>query len=196
MTNKPVNPTYLFEKDHVNSYAYHTELFTKEECNFIINYCNSLEKTPAIIGANSFDENTRKSNVAWITPNEVIYPLYQKLHNTIEDLNNRFFKFDLIGFCEGLQFTEYIAPTGHYKHHVDAMLGMQIRKLSIVLQLTNPSDYEGGDLEIYEQTDPLIMNKQQGTLILFPSYKLHRVTPVTKGVRHSLVAWITGPNFR
>jgi PKHD-type hydroxylase len=68
--------------------------------------------------------------------------------------------------------------------------------LSVSIQLTDPSEYEGGDLYLYDEDKGMLMNKSQGTLILFPSFVLHEVTPITKGERNSLVAWITGPNFK
>jgi PKHD-type hydroxylase len=66
----------------------------------------------------------------------------------------------------------------------------------MVLQLTDPSQYEGGNLQIVTGGDPLTVRKQRGLVAVFPSYVLHQVTPVTKGSRQSLVAWITGPQFK
>jgi PKHD-type hydroxylase len=104
--------------------------------------------------------------------------------------------FDIFGFQEGLQFTEYNAPSGHYGKHVDNIFNGQIRKLSVSVQLTDPTKYEGGNIELYLANEPAIMTKKQGSLILFPSSVLHAVTPVTKGTRHSLVGWITGKPFK
>ena len=191
------NTSYLFQKDHVNNWAYQTKVFTKTECESIINYGNSYNKNKALIGSeNPLNENIRKSNVAWIYPNSETFEIYERLSNVVQNLNNEFFKFDLFGFCEGLQFTEYKSPDGHYKAHLDSMTGKNVRKLSIVLQLSDPKDYEGGNLLIYQSNDPTFIHQEQGTLIAFPSYMLHQVAPVTKGIRYSLVAWITGPNFK
>ena len=76
------------------------------------------------------------------------------------------------------------------------MLDGVIRKLSLTIQLTDPSKYEGGDLEIFQSHEPLKMGKEQGMAILFPSYVLHGVIPVTKGERCSLVGWFTGDPFK
>jgi PKHD-type hydroxylase len=75
---------------------------------------------------------------------------------------------------------------------------MSVRKLSISIQLTNPEEYEGGELKLYDGDEDKtnVMDKTQGTLIIFPSYVLHEVMPVTKGTRNSLVAWVTGPQFK
>lgn len=88
---------------------------------------------------------------------------------------------------------------GHYKwhHDIDWRSHPVQRKVSISVQLTDPTEYEGGDLEFQDTTspDPQSM-RQKGTVIVFPSYVVHRVTPVTKGVRKALVSWIEGPAWR
>ena len=79
--------------------------------------------------------------------------------------------------------------------HIDKLYKGTIRKLSITIQLSSPQDYEGGDL-ILHNGEPEKMQKELGKLIVFPSYTLHEVTPVTKGTRYSLVAWVAGKPFR
>jgi PKHD-type hydroxylase len=145
---------------------------------------------------NPTDLKIRKSNVSWINPNDSINWAYERIQNIVLKLNEDYFKFHLIGFCEGFQFTEYEAPSGHYTTHIDKFLYGAVRKLSITIQLSNPSDYEGGNLELFFSNDPTIMPKEQGFLAAFPSYTLHGVTPVTKGTRYSLVAWISGDPFK
>jgi PKHD-type hydroxylase len=75
-------------------------------------------------------------------------------------------------------------------------MNMPVRKLSISIQLTDPNEYEGGELYLYDDDKGTVMDKTQGTLILFPSYVLHEVVPVTKGTRNSLVTWVTGKQFK
>jgi PKHD-type hydroxylase len=75
-------------------------------------------------------------------------------------------------------------------------MNIPVRKLSISIQLTNPEEYEGGELYLYDDDKGTLMDKTQGTLIIFPSYVLHEVTPVTKGERNSLVTWVTGKQFK
>jgi PKHD-type hydroxylase len=65
-----------------------------------------------------------------------------------------------------------------------------------VLQLSDPDEYEGGNLEILSSREPTVIEKKKGLVSVFPSYILHRVTPVTSGVRKTLVVWTTGPKFR
>jgi PKHD-type hydroxylase len=116
--------------------------------------------------------------------------------DAILNLNERFFKFDLFGLSEGFQFTRYDAPADFYGVHIDKMLDGPVRKLSLTIQLSAPEDYEGGELAIYFNKDAEIMPKELGKMIVFPSYSLHEVRPVTKGTRYSLVAWVTGKPFK
>ena len=89
-----------------------------------------------------------------------------------------------------------MAPSGKYGKHVDCSYNTNIRKLSFTLQLSDPSDYDGGDLCLYFGEDAEVIKREQGYVALFPSYVLHEVTPVTRGTRYSLVSWITGKPFR
>ena len=90
---------------------------------------------------------------------------------------------------------------GNYNWHRDEKFdGMgPHRKLSLVIQLTDPSEYEGGGFEfdgdVHDRPDPSLL-KSKGTIIVFPSYIKHRAAPVTKGRRESLAAWVEGPGFK
>jgi PKHD-type hydroxylase len=111
-------------------------------------------------------------------------------------LNDRFFGFDLWGFSEGLQFTEYKSSGSKYDDHIDRSCNGVIRKLSVVIQLTDPKKYKGCDLELITSMTPNKMSRERGHLVIFPSYILHRVTPLERGTRHSLVGWVTGKPFK
>jgi PKHD-type hydroxylase len=116
------------------------------------------------------------------------------------EANDSFYKFDLTEMTENLQFTMYDESFGgRYDWHVDHG-GHQSggRKLSVVVQLSDPLTYEGGELQFGQATDDKIevADKNKGCVVLFPSYMRHRATEVTKGTRYSLVTWITGPPFR
>ena len=185
--------TWSFESDKVNDCAYWNNFLTKEECQKII----LIGKSKVLEEGNAVNNNkARDSNISWLAPSDDLHWLYRKLTDTITSLNNRFFGFELEGFAEGLQFTNYKAPNGKYNRHVDRAYNWQVRKLSITVQLSNPNDYEGGNLELINGDKPIICEKQQGKLYAFPSFMLHRVTPITKGERNSLVAWVTGSSFR
>ena len=122
--------------------------------------------------------------------------VFRRITDIVLNLNERFFMFDIFSINEGLQFTNYIAPSGKYGKHVDRSMDMPVRKLSISIQLTDPKEYNGGELYLYNDDKGTVMDKTQGTLIMFPSYVLHEVMPITKGERNSLVTWVTGKQFK
>ena len=76
------------------------------------------------------------------------------------------------------------------------VLEIAFRKISLSVQLTDPGEYEGGQLQLYTKKNVQTLPKTKGSAIFFPSFLLHQVTPVTKGKRMSLVAWVTGPQFK
>lgn len=185
-------------KDNVENWSFALNVFSKEECEKIIELGNSLSLVRAVTQGEALDSapNIRKSNVAWIAPSEQSEWIFRKLTDLVNSANDNFFRFDLWGFGEGLQFTKYEAPDGKYDQHIDKLYSQVVRKLSVVIQLTDPSEYEGGDLSLYTGSNPTQMQKGIGNACLFPSYILHQVSPVTKGTRYSLVAWVTGPQFK
>jgi PKHD-type hydroxylase len=193
------NYSWALTVDTVRSYAYINNMFTSEECDAIIELCKSNFKMRAgeVLNGSQVTpvESYRDSNIAFCPPTADLIWVYQRITDGVNQLNRDYFNFDLWGFSEGLQFTEYVAPAGKYDAHIDKMNMGVIRKLSIVVQLSDENSYEGGDFEIIEGKDPEKLSKNKGTLLAFPSYVLHRVTPVTKGTRHSMVGWITGKPF-
>jgi PKHD-type hydroxylase len=192
---------WLFHTDTVENWAFAENVFTPEECKKIIEFANKKgSKAEASVyttnNTNVVNHKIRKNKVVWLNERDDLGWMYEKLSNVILAINDQYFKFDLYGFCEDIQFTEYGPKGDHYKQHMDKVLYGTSRKLSIVVQLTNPKDYKGGDLQIFEGGDPVVVTKQQGMATFFPSYILHQVTPVTKGMRHTLVMWIAGKNFK
>jgi PKHD-type hydroxylase len=188
------NSSWNFELDQVNLFAFWNNAFSKEECQTIINIAKNKGLIKGITKGNTKD--VRDSKVSWLYPSDGMDWVFERVTDITLNLNERFFKFDLFGLNEGFQFTNYEAPSGKYGKHVDRGMNMIVRKLSISIQLTNPKEYEGGELYLYQSEEETVMDKTQGTLILFPSYVLHEVMPVTKGERNSLVAWVTGKQFK
>lgn len=176
--------------------------FSEEQLEKIISYCNAKELSKAIIGTSSEADDyskIRESKVAWIQLNQETSYIYDQLAYIARCLNGQFFKFDLYGFDEHLQFTVYDGEvSGHYGWHQDYNVPNVScpRKLSIVLQLSDPSEYEGGDLEIHAGNNIVQVKKEKGLVTAFPSFMLHRVTPVTKGIRKTLVVWVCGNSFK
>lgn len=181
--------------DSQETWAYASKVLSKEQCEQVIKLGESLLPNTA----STFDgvcPDVRDSKVSWIRPSPDSEWLFRHMTDVVLSLNKQFFRFDLDGFAEGFQFTKYEAPAGKYDVHIDKSFGCGIRKLSVVIQLSDPADYEGGDLCVQTSNNPQPMQKEQGYLVAFPSYVLHGVTPVTKGTRYSLVAWLTGPAFK
>lgn len=191
-----MNTNWPFYLDHVNEYAYWEEAFTEKECNEIIKCAKKQKLEKALVRKPSETKDYRESNITWIFPENNSEWIFRRLTDIVTNLNERFFKFDLEGFAEGLQFTNYKAPHGRYDKHVDKGSDHKIRKLSLSVQLNKPEDYKEGELNLYFSNKPITISKKQGYLVLFPSYVLHEVKPVTKGERNSLVAWVTGKNFK
>ena len=187
------NSSWNFELDQVNLYAFWNNAFTKEECQIII---NTAKDKGLIKGTTKGESDVRESKISWLYPADNMEWVFRKVTDITLNLNERFFKFNLFGLNEGFQFTNYEAPSGKYGKHVDRSINIPVRKLSISIQLTNPEEYEGGELYLYDDDKGTLMDKTQGTLIIFPSYVLHEVMPVIKGERNSLVTWVTGKQFK
>lgn len=133
----------------------------------------------------------RKGRVSWIDDG-----LKDQLWRLVSDINAEFFRFDLDGILEPLQYAVY-GPGDHFGWHVDAVAGQKpYRKLSLSVQLSDPSDYDGGELQMQLGCWTMTMPKGLGDVIAFPTWLPHRVLPVTRGVRHALVVWAAGPVFR
>lgn len=145
-------------------------------------------------------DSVRKSNIKWLPPEaDKTEWMYEKLMQLTLEANFNHWKFDLSHWKDAIQYTEYNGEEGGgYDWHLDVgPHPLSHRKISITVQLSDPNDYEGGDLEIWTGgKEPLKAPKGKGAVVMFPSYLLHRITPVTKGVRKSLVLWVGGSTFR
>jgi PKHD-type hydroxylase len=123
--------------------------------------------------------------------------LYERVWAAAQECNRLFFCVDVGGVESELQLARYDATDqGFYGWHTDFAGNRPLRKLSISIQLSNGEDYEGGDLELMYDKQPLGLDRTRGAFIVFPSFMVHRVTPVTRGTRWSLVAWIGGRRWR
>jgi PKHD-type hydroxylase len=138
----------------------------------------------------------RVTETAWLVPKEELRWLYDKMTAIVRAFNEQFFHFELIGFSDPFQYTIYRAGA-HYDWHADhGAKTVNPRKLSLSLQLSDAGAYQGCDLQTRIGNAPCDAPRERGTVIAFPSYVLHRVTPITAGMRKSLVAWVVGPPFR
>ena len=168
-------------------------VFSPEECARVAALVGE-GKTAGIVGPDT--SGYRDSNVSWIRPGEETNWVFSRMLDFVRQANQAHYQIEIAGFTEPLQVAEY-GPEQHYDWHLDIGNGpLSVRKLSFIAQLTDPADYEGGAVEVLYAQEPLAMPRPQGSVILFPSYVLHRVAPVTRGTRRSLVGWIGGPHFR
>jgi len=176
-----------------------TPIFTPEQCQLIINAGRSEPQQTAQVGGNSggtVDTKTRTSHISWI-PFSKMPEMYKVIENIMLKTNSNHFGFDGMRLTEPAQYTEY--PTGgFYDWHIDSDINCQyeppVRKISMTCLLSPESEFEGGGLEL--MSDGKIVRPKQGQAIFFASFIRHRVIPISKGIRKSLVMWFGGPSFR
>jgi PKHD-type hydroxylase len=182
-------------------------VFSARQCDRILAQAMDRATDDAFVGdgvaESEHHDEIRRSRVAWLPAEEPFAWIYDKLATVVRRAN-RLYDFDLIGFTEDLQFTEYEGPGAFYAWHQDGLDGdLAARKLSMVVQLSDPADYDGGALEFFglddesgSAADRRATMRQRGTVVVFPAFEHHRVTPLTAGTRRSLVCWIGGQPFR
>ena len=191
-------PEHRTNINHMN-YYYFTNAFTQEEILKIIEIGENLPITPGTtvghdneVGVSEY----RISDISWINETEETAWIYEKIANYAKIANKEMWNFDIWDYQDLLQFTKYYGDGGHYDWHVDLGPGISNRKLSCVLQLSSPEEYEGGVLQMNPGGNIIEVPQGLGTICFFPSFLLHRVTPLTSGIRKSLVTWLCGANFR
>ena len=196
-----IDSNKLGEERSFCTYYGGTGVFSNEEVDKIKKTGDSLtNETAKTFGQGDQGEN-RKGSVAWLPLNESNKWIYSRLLSITEEANNSLWKFDLTGFWEDCQYTTYEASSkkdgDFYDYHldIDGSYGVQ-RKISIVVQLSDQEDYEGGELELKTSKNSYVADKSKGSILLFPSFCLHKVHPVTKGKRNSLVLWVSGMPFK
>ena len=192
-------------------YMFYTSAIEPKVCNRIIEFGKTKVK-PAFINHLSLSKETdndiRNSRVSWLT-DEWIYELIDPYIKNTNEQAGWYWKFNHI---EPIQFTKY-GLNEHYDWHTDSGsdhfavyknevgrgLNGNVRKISVTVNLVDGSEYEGGNLEFdfgpkggKDRIKVCDEIKPKGSIIVFPSFIPHRVTPVTKGIRYSLVMWVIG----
>ena len=194
--------TFPHERTKVTfPYAWLDDMFTSEELDKITAHCDAGEtKEGTVLGGPSQHRVCQLSFHTWTQETGWIF---DRLLNRLADMNNRWYGFELNGF-ESFQYTVYHASeAGKYDWHMDLCMGpdclpvgmIEPRKLSMTLLLND--DFKGGEFQIHtgREDEATTVEMKKGRVIIFPSWVVHRVKPVTEGVRRSLVVWITGPKF-
>jgi PKHD-type hydroxylase len=180
-----------------------SDIFSREELDAIEHYGDGLSPQAAgtLAGTYGHDSDARVTRIAWMLRNAEVEPLYTRLERVVLHINEVFFRYDLSAIM-AFQYTVYDQAEGsrfgwHQDYGIDpASGGREPRKLTLSLQLSEPSAYQ--DCELQTQLGDLAHSapKARGTLVCFPSYVPHRVTPITSGIRKALVIWAAGPEFR
>ena len=169
-------------------------LFSVEECRRIMAYGSDLDFRPGTMVRPSL--SARRCASAWMRCNDATAWIYERVVKAVDEANHNY-AFDLLGMMDPFQFLRYDAKSAdEIGWHMDCGEGPNTtRKLSLTVQLSDPGDYGGGDLEFLALPSSSF-TRHQGAAILFPALLAHRVTPVTSGIRYSLVAFFNGPPFR
>ena len=177
-----------------------TPLFTPDQCRQIIECGRRQPPQKAQVGMNKpeggVDTKKRVTTISWI-PFKEMEAMYVDLNKFIQKANENHFGFGDIRITENAQFTEY-PEGGFYDWHMDCDTNMSheppVRKISMTLLLNDPSEFEGGHLELGGPGK--FGELKQGHAICFASFINHRVQPVKRGLRQSLVVWFGGKPFR
>jgi len=177
-------------------------IFTPEQCKMIIEAGRAEPKQDAYVGnekgtkGGHVDTNTRTSHISWI-PFSKMTDMYKDIDKIMQATNRNHFGFDGMTINEMAQYTEY-PEGGFYEWHVDNDVNMQheppVRKISMTLLLSPESEFEGGDLEL--MAEGKVAKIKQGHAVFFASFIRHRVKPVIRGRRQSLVMWFGGTPFK
>ena len=177
-------------------------MFTPKQCQMIINAGKKEPKQNASVGSKDnikggvIDTKTRTSHISWI-PFKKMPEMYRDIEKIMKQTNGNHFGFDGMTLTEYAQYTEY-PEGGFYDWHVDNDVNCAheppVRKISMTCLLSHESEFEGGDLELIKEGK--IAKIKQGQAIFFASFIRHRVTPVIKGNRKSLVMWFGGTPFK
>jgi PKHD-type hydroxylase len=182
-------------------WVYWDDGFNAEELKKVVEYCDGFELHKGTVFSGE-DLKTRNSDVKFHNRNQDNGWIFDRLNFIVQSANEMFYGFNLNGY-DCFQYTTYGKEDNqHYDWHMDIALGKTkeqsplIRKLSLSLLLND--DFEGGKFHINDgnENKPRIVPTKKGRAVLFPSFMIHRVTPVTKGIRRSLVVWVLGPKFQ
>jgi PKHD-type hydroxylase len=171
--------------------------FTPDEIDYIISLESKYEFNHGQVGAGDgrIENSTRDSEVGWIHEDAESKWIFNKFSKMVSEVNYRHFLVDIDKY-DSFQYTIY-KPSHHYTWHYDLFDGYteRQRKISAVIMLSSPSEYDGGELDIITNGNPetpVSLKLQKGDIVFFASWMSHRVRPVFSGIRKTLVCWIEG----
>jgi len=172
--------------------------FSDEEIDRIHSFAENYEYREGQIFNGVNDGSVRRSKLKWLPSSQESAWLYKKMFELANKANDACYKFRLHYALDDMQYTLYEGNSnGKYDWHIDIGTGTNsLRKLSAVLLLTDPSEFTGGELQVFTSSAPRTVPLEKGSVVFFPSFLLHRVTPVTSGERQTLVFWMGGDHFQ
>lgn len=179
------------------SWVAYPHVFLPAECGAVTAMMTACPAKEAGLVDGAVDISIRQTAIQWLAETEETAWIYSRLTRVVAQANREAFNFAIAGFDEEAQISRY-QDGGFYDWHIDRGgkgPASRFRKLGVSIQLSPPTGYDGGDLELNPDGHVVTAPRTQGTAVVFPAYMLHRVTPVTSGVRHSLVIWAHGPDF-
>ena len=184
-------------KNNFVEFIYYQGLFLPHEIDRILGFWDDEKTIKAEVdGESVYKDELRKSSVMFVDNTPENDWIYNRLAGLAIKSNNERYHFDLLGFHQELQLTRY-SEGDFFDWHLDfGVGGTSTRKLSMTIQLSEPDAYEGGDLQFMINQNIVTAPREKGTIVIFPSFIIHRVTPITKGTRESIVGWVAGPPYR
>ena len=193
---KSIIPKNTTDVDQGDFYWFRTG-FTGEEIDRINSFANNYEFRDGKIFSGVNDGSVRRSKLKWLPSTNDSRWLYDKMYDYAVQANDACYKFRLHYAEDNMQYTLYEGNSnGKYDWHIDIGTGLNcLRKLSAVLLLSDPSEFEGGLLQVWTSSQPRTVPLEKGSIVFFPSFMLHRVTPVTSGERRTLVFWMGGDHY-
>jgi len=193
------------------AYALSDNIFSNEEIDKILNYIeNNKKMEDGNLSGGDVDHSIRTSLVQFFYPDSENIWFFEKFNDYLNYVNNTYYNFDLWGY-DFIQYAEYLhTNNGKYDYHTDMLttdinqynkeiFNLGTRKLSATILLSEPeTDFSGGEFQMTTASEEMseTINAKKGSVIVFPSFFLHRVKPVITGTRKSITAWVTGPKFR
>jgi len=190
-----------------SDYCWSEGFLSDQDIDYLLSRPEWNQQTPAQMATptdyfeGDADTLLRRSEISWMYVDQDNEHIWQAIVGSVFDINKQYFQFDLAGCYEPAQLGTYRDENqGCYNWHSDSLLSIHngpYRKLSVSVLLSDSSEFEGGELQIKVGSDDIItLEQKKGRAWFFPSWVIHRVSPVTKGVRRSLVLWISGPGFK
>lgn len=173
--------------EQISTATFHP-LLSKAQCEKLITDYTNTDGVDAKVAGDVLDKK-RNTKVHPIPFGEDSRWLYEILVDRVGRANQFSYDFDISGLYGDLQLLEYPVG-GHYDYHIDIGPGLAAhRKLSVIIQLSSPEDYEGGEVVFKASEKEHTLPKDQGQIAIFPSYILHKVNEITSGKRYALVTW-------